>query len=398
MKKALIIVGVVAVIATLIGLNLYMNTAQPATSVQAELLETMVVEGETLHDSLIASGQVVPAHFEEVYFDPALGELDEILVEEGQEIEAGTPLFRYKNEQLDVQLQQLDLQNKRLALQVEDITQQKKNNEREISETRRKLQQACDEQNEYEAERLQELLNQLEREKEQLALQERLLQLDQEEQKVQREQLRSEENKLVVTSRTGGIVQKIDEQAVLQQGLEPTPLIIIESTGQYLVQGTISEYDTVHVQTGQEVIIKPKVLASETWEGQVVDVEFIPQALMEGMGMGGEAQITYYPFTVEITEDKPGLKHGYHVTVEIMTDVREDAILLPFEAFMEMDEEEYVYVLNEGRLEQRLVTTGSVNEKGKEVTSGVTIGETVVLNPAADWTDGMEVVSNDPAD
>ena len=53
-----------------------------------------------------------PGNIESFYADPTKGKVKDIAVKEGQEVEKGTKLFSYDNEEINLQMKQADLDQK----------------------------------------------------------------------------------------------------------------------------------------------------------------------------------------------------------------------------------------------------------------------------------------------
>ncbi|MFV1457697.1 biotin/lipoyl-binding protein, partial [Bacillus mycoides] len=55
-------------------------------------------------------------NIESFYTDPTKGKVKEIEVKEGQEIEKGTKLFSYENEEINLQMKQVELDQKMIDM------------------------------------------------------------------------------------------------------------------------------------------------------------------------------------------------------------------------------------------------------------------------------------------
>lgn len=85
-----------------------------------------------------------------------------------------------------------------------------------------------------------------------------------------------------------------------------------------------------------------------------------------------------------------GLRPGYSASVTIFTQMRRDALLVPYEALQQDEEnQEFVFVYADGFLYKRAVETGFEQSDSIEVVAGLAPGETVVLNPGENFYTGM---------
>ncbi|HET7521726.1 MAG TPA: efflux RND transporter periplasmic adaptor subunit, partial [Bacillales bacterium] len=115
--KVLIWVGVIVFIAGAIAANIYyMRLQTPAIS--KEKLNIMTVKGKTMKETMIASGKVVPADIAYVYRAPSKGGIAEVFVQEGDKVQKGDRLLRYKGTGMG-ELDSLRLQKERLQMQMD---------------------------------------------------------------------------------------------------------------------------------------------------------------------------------------------------------------------------------------------------------------------------------------
>ena len=86
--------------------------------------------------------------------------------------------------------------------------------------------------------------------------------------------------------------------------------------------------------------------------------------------------------TVKVTitlEPKNGFRPGAFVRVDIRTDTRTDAVLIPKRAIIEEDGQNYVYIASDDRANRIKVTLGYQSEGMVEVRQGVNQGQRVVV-------------------
>jgi HlyD family secretion protein len=70
-------------------------------------------------------------------------------------------------------------------------------------------------------------------------------------------------------------------------------------------------------------------------------------------------------------------------------------VLLPPEALVQREGANAVFVVNEGRAQQRAVTLGADVGKFRLVTQGLKAGEAVVVSPPVELKNGSNVVSKE---
>jgi membrane fusion protein (multidrug efflux system) len=86
--------------------------------------------------------------------------------------------------------------------------------------------------------------------------------------------------------------------------------------------------------------------------------------------------------TVKVTvamEPRAGFRPGSFVRVEIRTDTKNDAIVIPKRALVEEDGQNYVYIASNDSAKRTKVELGYIREGNVEIRSGVAAGQRVVV-------------------
>ncbi len=167
------------------------------------------------------------------------------------------------------------------------------------------------------------------------------------------------------------------------------PFITIEDVSGFEVWSEIDEYDIGKIKEGQEVVIKTNGTGEEELKGKVISVA--PRATVTaGAGVGG-APVTYQ---VKISIDTPNdlLKLDMTAKLSIITDSRENALTVPYEAVQE-DENGgfYVEVLRDGTVLQLAVEKGLESDYYVEIISSNLKEQDEVVIPASE-DDGLDIM------
>ncbi|MDD4681251.1 MAG: efflux RND transporter periplasmic adaptor subunit [Clostridia bacterium] len=96
--------------------------------------------------------------------------------------------------------------------------------------------------------------------------------------------------------------------------------------------------------------------------------------------------------TVEIsfgTTDK--IRLGSNMDVDITVEKKDNVLRIPDLAVFEKEKKNYVYVIEEGKAVLRKIETGLEGEDYMEVVSGLSEGQTVILSPDDEISDGVKV-------
>ncbi|MDR7077175.1 RND family efflux transporter MFP subunit [Neobacillus niacini] len=397
-----VIVGILIIAST--GSYYYLYAKTDAKTVGNEIVEMGItvqkVSEQELVESILVTGKIVPESEQKVFLEIEKGEISEFKVAENQAVKTGDPLLVYDSSKIDNELskavRQKDLlqsRGKTEQSQIADLTKR-------LAEAKKKLDtQSAPTEGVTEGLVTQEDVNLLSNEKVQLEMQYEGTKSDIASADDLIKELNSQKKEMTIVSKMDGIIVKINQNVAKTEAGAAEPVIHIISSQPYKVIGTMSEFDTVKIQQGQQVIIRPKVYKDREWNGTVESISQFPS---EGGGGGeefgggaGGGNVTMYPFKVAITDDTSELRQGFHVSLEIKAGSSDKKIAIPHPALVDESGIKFVYVLIDGKLERREVQTGVMNDEYIEVTDGVKPEELVVITPTVEMHDGMEVTSFD---
>lgn len=364
-RKIWIAVGIVAIIVGFLGINIWVNADESNLTVEVTTLKE-----EEITDKVLTQGTLKLAEEQTVYYSPEKGEIAEILVNEGDDIERGKALLTYKNDQLTLEQRQNELEQQSGILQSNSLREQHKEIDKQIEE---------DKDNKV-----------LQEEHDQIKLQQQQANIELEQLKLQKETINQQIADLkVVSDITGKVVEVNEEAAFTSNQMEQQPLIRIGSLDQLIVEGSVSEYDALNIKDGQTVTLTSDAIPDESWTGTVSHISYLPNDTGE-MGMDDGTTGVQYPVTVTVDDKDIGLKPGFQMTMEIKTDEHK-ANTLPITAVQQEEDDNYVYVVVEGKAERREVKVGTASLKTIEISDGITVKDQVIIDPAENIKDGMDV-------
>jgi HlyD family secretion protein len=131
-------------------------------------------------------------------------------------------------------------------------------------------------------------------------------------------------------------------------------------------------------------------------KGRVLRVE--PTGVTKVSSLGIEEQrvnVIVVPATGDAEWTKLG--HGFRVQARIIVWSAPDVVRVPAGALFRLDREWAVFKLDDGRARLTVVGTGHVAEDWVEVTSGLAVGDKVIVHPARAIEDRVAVVPRNPA-
>lgn len=430
MKKKKIIIAVVVsvIIIGLIGVGIARSlTSNIVGTVEMDEISIQVqkVKKEKLDETILLTGKIVPVEEQKIYKNPENGDIVEFNVKENDVVEAGDPLFVYDGAHLQREYNAAVNARDRSKQHVTMVQNQINEIAKQI-ETLKKIDTSANTDADMAmASIAQDDIRQLEMEKSQLSMELENAKAEVEMAQAEINELDKMKKELTVTSKINGVVVKVNEHDDRDETGMSEPVVHIVSNEPFKVIGTMSEYDSVKINTDQSVIIRPKVYKDREWKGKVEFVSEYPTddgSTEMDFYSGGEMSVTMYPFRVAIEDDTKDLRQGFHVSLEVDVSSAEEKVVVPHMAIMDdlmlsmsdaeggfvdeflgfgggiNDNTQFVFVLVDGVLERRDVETGKMSDEFVEIISGVELDELVVINPTPEMYDGMEVAQYDQVD
>ena len=173
-----------------------------------------------------------------------------------------------------------------------------------------------------------------------------------------------------ITAGERGIVSDINISDASMM-TEKQAVYTIINTDRFYLKAQIDELDIAGVREGQDAEIVFDAMGDQTFKGTVEKISAI------GNNTNG---VTTYTVTISVdgTED---MKTNMSATASIVTDSRDDVLLVPVDAVQTNGSEKYVTVLkNDGTRQNVDVETGLVNNSMAQITNGdISEGDTIVV-------------------
>lgn len=362
MKKKWIIIGVVVVLIVFISLSVWSQKG----GVNAEKVKTASLHKQKIAETVMAPGKLKLADEQNVYFQEDKGEVDKFFVKEGDEVEKGDKLLRYKNQ---------------------DLTNEQKQDELQLDSDYAALENARKKRLKLD----QELEKDPDNEELQSKRDDVLLEEQQQNQELEKDQQGKESVEqgiadLTVKSDIDGTVVALDKDA--SSGAEQSelkPMVQIGSLDSMKVKGDISEYDTLKISKDQSVKLTSDAVPDQSWRGKIKLISDLPEESDEEDDDSGAS----YAVEAKVKDKDIPLKPGFKMVMEIETD-KKKANVLPLTAVKQGKNTDYVYVVKDGTAKRQEVKTGITTNKVIEIKDGLNKKATIIVNPE-DVHDGMDV-------
>ncbi len=140
-----------------------------------------------------------------------------------------------------------------------------------------------------------------------------------------------------------------------------TQALVLADLNAFSITVDVSEVDVAGIQPGQKAEVSFDALPDETFSGTVTQVGFV------GTNQQG---VVYYPVTVALDKADARFRPGMTAAVRIITQQKEDVLLVPNRALKLSNGTPYVMVSFGEQVLQVSVTTGLSNESYTEIVGG----------------------------
>ena len=374
-RKGIIIGGIAASVVVVIGLLWFFlgrgGAASSEEFVYVSNVSTIVDRGSVGIQQRF-SGVVEPQQTYEVTLQQDKT-VKEVLVEKGQDVTIGTPLFTYDTEQAQSDLAQAELDLDRLKNDIVNLNEQ-------ISTLEKEKRSASEDEKLNYTTQIQTAQNDIK--KTEYSIKSKNMEI---------EQLKNSIENATVVSEVSGVIKSINQsgsQTSYYDDGSSNAFITILETGEYRVKGTVNEQNIYSVVEGQPVIIRSRVDDS-VWYGTMgaVDTENGQTGNEDSYYYYGtsdsENQSSKYPFYVTLDYDD-GLMLGQHVYIEMDMgqDDEKTGLWLPDYFICDIDTDPYVWADNgHGKLEKRFIVLGEYNMDlmEYEILDGLTLEDAITF-------------------
>ncbi|HFR3884461.1 TPA: efflux RND transporter periplasmic adaptor subunit [Streptococcus suis] len=361
---AVALIGGALVFGGVLGGSSPTSTEQVATS----LTYTVAKEG-SIASSTLLTGTISAADEQYVYYDPSKGDLSEVLVEPGTQVEVGTPLIRYDATELQSALDTAVRGRDKIGRQIYDL----RNNGQTVQTTGDAATAAAQRSVDMQLADLNDSYADAQAavDKAYTALQE-----------------------ATVTSTVAGTVVEVNK-SVSKSSTSSQTVVHIVNQGSLQVTGNLTEYDLANIAVDQEVKLTSKVYPDKSWTGKITYISNYPSTEQTASAVGGAGggSGAKYPFKAALTSELGELKQGFTVNIEVVNTTNH--ILIPVTAVVPEEDKNFVWTIVEGKAKKVEVTLGNADALNQEVTAGIAAGDQVITIPTPDLEEGKEVEANE---
>lgn len=406
-KKFWIIAGVILLIGLIVGLNIYRSSQKTGVQIKSDTVkQTKMVE------TVLASGKV-SADQKEVIYSEANASVKKINVKLGQQVKAGQVLMELDIPDAESKVAQaqssLDEAESRLiksqaAGKSIDLIQAEKGftdaqSDYGLAKEKMRRNESLFQQGAIAKEEFEKV--QAEYQKAEAAFQQAQAVLKSNQQGAGAS-IKALESSVAAARSSLALAQRQASQCKLTAGMNGRVLSLSVTAGDLVSPNTallsignldtleinadIAEADAAKLKNGQKVSISSNALPDLNYRGQVREIGMEAQTKTKNQG-----ETTAIPVIISI-EKNSLLRPGYNVDLKITTAIKQDALVIPYDAIIEKSGHSCVYLIKDGKARLQRVETGISDNSSIQIKSGVKKGDKVVINPSQDLKDGSEVL------
>ncbi|HFR3425945.1 TPA: efflux RND transporter periplasmic adaptor subunit [Streptococcus suis] len=367
-------VAAVALIGGALVFGGVLGGSSPSVEQTATSLTYRIAQEGSIASSTLLTGTISAAEEQYVYYDASKGDLSEVLVEPGTQVEVGTPLVSYDATELQAALDTAVRGRDKIGRQIYDL----KNNGQTVQATG---DAAADEAATAAAQR---------------SVDSQLADLNDSYADAQAavDKAYTALTEATIYSTVAGTVVEVNK-SVAKSSTTSQTVVHIVNQGSLQVTGNLTEYDLANIAVDQEVKLTSKVYPDKTWTGKITYISNYPstEQATSGVAGAGGGSGAKYPFKAALTSELGELKQGFTVNIEVVNTTNH--ILIPVTAVVPEGDKNFVWTIVEGKAKKVEVTLGNADALNQEVTAGIAAGDQVITIPTPDLEEGKEVEANE---
>lgn len=151
---------------------------------------------------------------------------------------------------------------------------------------------------------------------------------------------------------------------------------------------TIVDMDTVLVNVKVSEKIINKITKGDTVDVYITTIQDEPFVGTVKSVSPIADQTSTYPCEIEIPNPDHTIKPGMFANTSFVLNQSNDTLIIPYEAIVSTVDEKYVYVIDGDKAKKVTIETGLTDGREIEVTSGLNVGDEVIVSGQSYITDG----------
>lgn len=380
MKKILIAVGVVVVLAAMVWASL------SGKSEKGKAVEVGKVERRDLSSRVKATGEITPERKVDVSAK-VVGEIIDLPVKEGDAVRSGQILVQIERDlyvsardRVHAGLRQIEVSQERLRIQLDDA-------ERTLNRVRELQTQGFARQDELDAAEVAVATARVEIEAQVYAIQQQRSALRSAEEDLARTTIRAPMDGVIISLNA----EKGETVVPGSTNLPGSVILTVADMSHLLAEVDVGEVDVPRMKLEQSAEIRVDALGDKILHGRVVEIA------SSGTNVSGQ-DVIRFPVKIALAEIDPTLRPSMTAKVDILTASAERAISVPIQTVVkrrldgegnelkadkstEIEPTDVVYLFDDGKAKLRKVETGISDALHVEIKAGLEPDEELIVGP-----------------
>ncbi|HTY12832.1 MAG TPA: efflux RND transporter periplasmic adaptor subunit [Candidatus Omnitrophota bacterium] len=193
------------------------------------------------------------------------------------------------------------------------------------------------------------------------------------------------ENSRIVSPNDGMVSRRYYEEG--ETVVPGSPAIQVVNYSNPWVEGQIDEVDISKVKIGDIASITSDDLPDRTFTGEVYWIAPVAELRKVGGRVKIDEESYVFPCKARFIGEHSEMKVNMSVNIDIATDSKPNAMLIPREALLSKDDTAYVFEIRKGHSYQTQVGIGIRSFTSVEAASGVNEGDTLAVSNLAKLQD-----------
>lgn len=201
-----------------------------------------------------------------------------------------------------------------------------------------------------------------------------------------RERIQYSLEKQVVTAPMDGVI--LEKKAEINtMGITGAVAFVIGDMESLEVEASILADDAPEIMLGDEVELIERSGDKKVINGKVAKIAPSATNVTSSLGVNQKKVAV----TIDLQDHGVSLQPGYEVDVRVVTDVRNNVLVVPLSSVFDKDDQNCVFIVENGRTALRSIKKGIQDASFVEVRDGLKEGELVLSEPDIDIKEGMKI-------
>lgn len=185
---------------------------------------------------------------------------------------------------------------------------------------------------------------------------------------------------MVIYATSSGHHRFHDSREPMEVGANVHPkhrLIQMPTSDEMLAIISVQEATKPKLREGMPAVVTVDALPGQVFNGKITKIGILPDSSQAWLN----PDLKVYRCEIELDDPNERMRPGMNCHVEVVIEEHEDAMFVPIQCVLHVDEKPTAFVKTPGGFEKRVVETGMDNSVMIHVLSGLQNGEEVMLAP-----------------